>query len=61
MITWPIMKKQKIRKIRVGIFKTMGGNIPGWNFLGGIFPGENSPRGSLIDGNFPDGSFPDTL
>ena len=33
----------------------MSGNIPGVNFLGGIFPG-----GSLMGGNFPGGSFPDT-
>ena len=33
------MKKQNIRKTRVGIFKNMGGNIPGGNFLDGNFPG----------------------
>ena len=38
------------------MFKNMGGNIPGGNFLGGNFPG-----GSLMDGNFPGGSFPDTI
>ena len=27
------MKKQKINKTRVEIFKSMGGNIPGGNFL----------------------------
>ena len=40
---------------RVGMFKNMGGNIPGGNLLGGDFPG-----GSLMGGNFPGGSFPDT-
>ena len=38
------------------MFKNMGGNIPGGNFLGGNFPG-----GSLMGRNFPAGSFPDTL
>ena len=38
------------------MFKNMGGNIPGGNFLGGNFPG-----GSLMGGNFPGGSFPDTV
>ena len=38
------------------MFKNMGGNIPGENFLGGNFPGE-----SLMGGNLPGGSFPDTL
>ena len=33
MITVTIMKKQKINKTRVEIFKSMGGNIPGGNFL----------------------------
>ena len=37
------------------MFKNMGGNIPGGNFLGGNFPG-----GSLMGGNFPGGGFPDT-
>ena len=37
------------------MFKNMGGNIPGRNFLGGNFPG-----GSLMGGNFPGGGFPDT-
>ena len=37
------------------MFKNMGGNIPGGNFLGGNFPG-----GSLMGGDFPGGSFPDT-
>ena len=32
------MKKKKL-KTRVGIFKNMGGNIPGGKFLGGDFPG----------------------
>ena len=31
------------------MFKNMGGNIPGGNFLGGNFPG-----GSLMGGGFPD-------
>ena len=30
----------------------MGGNIPGGNFLVGIFLGVNSPGGTLIGGNF---------
>ena len=38
------------------MFKNMGGNIPGGNFLGGNFPGE-----SLMGGNLPGRSFPDTL
>ena len=38
------------------MFKNVGGNIPGGNFLGGNFPG-----GSLMGGNFPSGSFPDTF
>ena len=33
------MKKQNIRKTRLGIFKNMGENISGGNFLGGNFPG----------------------
>ena len=37
------------------MFKNMGGNIPGGNFLGGNFPGR-----SLMGRNFPGGSFPDT-
>ena len=48
------MEKLK-KKTQVGIFKNMGGNIPGGNFLGG-----NAPRGSLIGENFWGGSFPDT-
>ena len=55
MMTVTIMKKTKNLKTRVGMFKNMGGNIPGGNFLGGNFP-----RGSLMGGNFPGGSFPDT-
>ena len=54
-MTVTIMKKTKNLKTRVGIFKNMGGNIPGGNFLGGNFPG-----GSLIGGDFPGGSFSDT-
>ena len=51
---------------RVGMFKNMGGNIPGGNLLEGNFPGGNFPGGSLMGGNFPDGSFlggsfPDTF
>ena len=38
------------------MFKNMGGNIPGGDFLGGNFPG-----GSLTSGNFPGGSFPDSV
>ena len=61
MITVTIMKKKtKKIKTRVGIFKNMGGNIPGGNFLGGNFPGGNFPGGSLKGGNFPGWSFPDT-
>ena len=37
--------KKKL-KSRVGIFKNMGGNIPG---------------GKVLGGNFPGGSFPDTI
>ena len=61
MVTVTKKKKQKIQKTRVGIFKSMGGNIPGRNFLGWNFPGGNSPGGSLIGGNFSGGSFPDTV
>ena len=50
-MTVTIMKKTKNLKTRVGIFKNMGGNIPGGNF----------PGGSLMNGNFPGRSFPDTL
>ena len=45
----------------MGIFKNMGGNIPGGNFLGGNFPGGNFPGGSLMAGNFPGGSISDTM
>ena len=50
----------------MGIFKSMCGNIPGRDFLGGNFPGEIFQGGSLMVGNFPSGnfpgrSFPDTL
>ena len=38
MITVTKMEKQKIFKILVGIFKNMGGNIPGGNFRCGSFP-----------------------
>ena len=54
-MTVTIMKKQKL-KTRMGIFKNMGANIPGGNFLGGSFPG-----GSLLGGNFPGWSFPNTI
>ena len=60
-MTVTIMKKTKNLKTRVGIFKNMGGNIPGGNFLGGNFPGGNFPGGSLMGGNFPGGSFLDTI
>ena len=53
MITTIIMKKTKKVKMWEGLFKIMGGNIPGGNFLGGNLPG-----GSLIGGNFPGVSFP---
>ena len=53
MMTVTILKKKL--KTRVGMFKNMGENIPGLNFLGGNFPG-----GSLMGGNLPGGSFPDT-
>ena len=53
-MTVTIIKKQKKLKTRVGMFKNMGVNIPGGNFLGGNFPG-----GSLMGGNFPGGDFPD--
>ena len=51
MIMVTTMKKQKIEKALVGIFKNMGENIPGGN----------SPGGNFIGGNFPGGSFPDTV
>ena len=44
----------------MGIFKNMGGSIPGENFLGWNIPGGNSPGGSLMVENFRDGSFLDT-
>ena len=59
-MTVTIMKKKKKFKTWVGIFKNMGGNIPGGNFLDGNFPGGNFPGGSLMGGNFPGGSFHDT-
>ena len=43
-------------KTRVGMFKNIGGNIPGGSLMGGNFP-----RGSLMGENFPGGSFPDTV
>ena len=57
MMTVTIMKKTKNLKTRVGMFKNMGGNIPGGNFLGADFPGGNFPWGTLMDGNFPVGVF----
>ena len=50
---------EKIKNLKtwVGIFKNIGGNIPGGSFLGGSFPG----GGTLIGGNFPGRSFPDTV
>ena len=42
----------------MGIFKNMGGNIPGGSYLGQNFPGGNLPEGSLIGGNFPGLNFP---
>ena len=56
MMMVTIMKETKNVKTRVGIFKNMGGNIPGGNFLGGNFPGE-----SVMGGNFTGGSFPDII
>ena len=60
-MTVTIMKKTKNLKTWVGMFKNMGGNIPGGNFLGGNFPVGNFPGGTLMGGNFPGGSFPDTV
>ena len=49
----------------MGIFKNMGGNIPGGTFLGGNFPRGNLPGGKEFDlwkffEKTPGGSFPDT-
>ena len=44
-------EKTKNLKTRVGMFKNMGGNIPGGNF----------PGGSMMGGNFPGWSFRDTF
>ena len=55
MMTVTMMKKTKNLKTRLGIFKNMGGNIPGGNFLGGNFLGGNFPGGSLMGGNCPGG------
>ena len=55
-MTVTIMKKQKIKKTRVGMFKNMGWNIPCGNF-----PRWEFFRGSLMVGNLPGGSFPDTV
>ena len=59
-MTVAIMKKTKNLKTWVGIFKNMGGNIPGGNFMGGNIPGGGFSGVSLMGGNFPGGSFPDT-
>ena len=56
------MKNLKNSKTWLGIFKNMGGNIPGGDFLGWNLRGEGGfTRGSLIGGNFPGVSFPDTM
>ena len=60
MTTMTLIKNKKIKKALVGIFKNMGGNIPGGNFLVGNFPGVNSPGGTLIGGNFPGWNFCDS-
>ena len=60
MITVTIMKKQKNKKTRVGIFENMDVNIPVGNFLAGNFYGGNSPGGSLIGGNFQGGGISKT-
>ena len=54
-------EKTENLKTQVGMFKNMGGNIPGGDFLGGNFPGGNFLGGSLMGGNFPGWGFPDTL
>ena len=59
-MTATIMKKQEKLKTRVGMFKNMGRNIPGGNFLGGNFPAGSLLGGNFPVGNFPGGSFPDT-
>lgn len=45
MITLTIIKKTEILKTRMGIFKIMGGNIPGGDYLGGNFPWGNHQAG----------------
>ena len=45
MTTVTMMKKTKNFKTRVGIFKNVGGNSPGGNFLGGNIPGGNFAGG----------------
>ena len=45
MITLTIIKKTEILTTRMGIFKIMGGNIPGGDYLGGNFPWENHQAG----------------
>ena len=60
MITVTIMKKQKNKKTRVGIFENMDVNIPVGNFLDGNFYGGNSSGGSLIGGNFQGGGISKT-
>ena len=44
----------------MGIFKNIGGNIPGRNFLDRNFPGGIHQWGVLIGGNFLSGNFSDT-
>ena len=53
MIMLAIMKKIFL-KTWVGIFKNMGGNIPGGSFLAENFPEDKLSGGSLIGGNLPD-------
>ena len=55
------MKNKKIKKTRVGIFKYMGGNIPGENFSGVNSPGGSLIGGNFLGGNFPGGRFPDAF
>ena len=43
MMMVAIMKKKKNSVAHLGIFKNMGGNIPGGSFLGGNFPGGSFP------------------
>ena len=50
MITLTIMKKTEMLKTRMGIFKIMGGNIPGGSLIDGNFP----PGGNFLGGSFLD-------